>query len=327
MNVQRGMRGESVAKIQQKLKDLGLYTSTVDSAFGGGTEGSVKSFQLKQDLKPTGIVDAATWGKLFPGTPPPPSPLENATLGEKCFALTGAFETGVQPPDSFSRVSGNFDGQGISFGVLQWNIGQKTLQPLLAQMVSEHEDVCKAIFHEHLDTIRAIGGEDHDEQVKFVCSASMPTPNCQVIEPWLGMLSALGRTPECRAIQSGKAAALAKNAMAACGEYGLTSERAVALMYDVQNQSPIRQLVKTQILADFQAITATDPMEIEVARMRIVANRVAMSALPRWIDDVRVRKMTIAEGQGVVHGIPYDLENVYCLTLAPFAKSNAATAD
>ena len=155
------------------------------------------------------------------------------------------------------------------------------------------------------------------------CSASVLQPGpSSVARP-----ESLHSAPECRAIQSGKAAALAKNAMAACGEYGLTSERAVALMYDVQNQSPIRQLVKTQILADFQAITATDPMEIEVARMRIVANRVAMSALPRWIDDVRVRKMTIAEGQGVVHGIPYDLENVYCLTLAPFAKSNAATAD
>ena len=32
---------------------------------------------------------------------------------------------------------------------------------------------------------------------------------------------------------------------------------------------------------------------------------------------VRARKLTIAEGQGVVHGIPYDLERQLGLRLAP----------
>lgn len=40
--------------------------------------------------------------------------------------ITGDFETAGDP---WRMVAGNFDGQGISCGILQWNIGQGSLQP------------------------------------------------------------------------------------------------------------------------------------------------------------------------------------------------------
>ncbi|MGF6226288.1 hypothetical protein QFZ27_000243 [Inquilinus ginsengisoli] len=42
--------------------------------------------------------------------------------------ITGTFEASGDP---YVGVSGDFDGQGISCGVLQWNIGQNSLQPLV----------------------------------------------------------------------------------------------------------------------------------------------------------------------------------------------------
>lgn len=42
--------------------------------------------------------------------------------------ITGHFEDSEDP---FGGVSGNFDGMGISLGVLQWNIGCGSLQPLV----------------------------------------------------------------------------------------------------------------------------------------------------------------------------------------------------
>lgn len=42
--------------------------------------------------------------------------------------ITGTFENAGDP---YQGVSGDFDGQGISCGVLQWNIGQGSLQPLV----------------------------------------------------------------------------------------------------------------------------------------------------------------------------------------------------
>lgn len=47
---------------------------------------------------------------------------------EKALKVTGHFEDSADP---FGAVSGDFDGMGISLGVLQWNIGQNSLQPLI----------------------------------------------------------------------------------------------------------------------------------------------------------------------------------------------------
>ena len=55
--------------------------------------------------------------------------------------------------------------------------------------------------------------------------------------------------------------------------------------------------------------------------MRVVAIRRAEAVNPRWIDDVRARKLTIAEGRGVVHGRRYDLARDYAITLSPFADA------
>jgi hypothetical protein len=47
---------------------------------------------------------------------------------KKALEITGDFETSGYP---FAAVTGDFDGMGISCGVLQWNIGKKSLQPLI----------------------------------------------------------------------------------------------------------------------------------------------------------------------------------------------------
>ena len=65
----------------------------------------------------------------------------NEDLAARCLAITASFETGVGAPDCFCGISGDFDGQGISFGVLQWNFGQGSLQPLLREIVTHHAEV------------------------------------------------------------------------------------------------------------------------------------------------------------------------------------------
>lgn len=44
--------------------------------------------------------------------------------------------------------------------------------------------------------------------------------------------------------------------------------------------------------------------------------RRAETANRAWVEDVRTRKLCIANG-GVVHGIPYDLEGQFGISLAP----------
>jgi Putative peptidoglycan binding domain len=156
MILRSGMSGDSVRVVEEFLRNLKLYTGPIDSSFGGGLQSAVKSYQKQQNLPVTGLVDVGTWSLMFPGKPAPISSLANSPLLDRCLALTGTFETSKYPPDSFLGLTGDFDGMGISFGVCQWNIGQGTLQPLLHDMFEQHIDVAQSIFHEHLDTVRAM---------------------------------------------------------------------------------------------------------------------------------------------------------------------------
>jgi hypothetical protein len=90
-------------------------------------------------------------------------------------------------------------------------------------------------------------------------------------------------------------------------------------MFDiaVQNGS-IDEVVRAQIERDFAALdTSQSSAAIEVARLGIVATRRSDASNPAYVNDVRIRKLTIANGQGVVHGRSYDLAAQYGITLAP----------
>ena len=55
----RGAKGEEVKVLQQRLKDLGFLTGSVDGDFGGGTERAISAFQSQHELPVTGIADTA----------------------------------------------------------------------------------------------------------------------------------------------------------------------------------------------------------------------------------------------------------------------------
>jgi len=56
--------------------------------------------------------------------------LDDKSLLELCLKVSGGFESGKGA--SYTDLSGNFDGMGMSAGILQWNAGQGTLQALVA---------------------------------------------------------------------------------------------------------------------------------------------------------------------------------------------------
>ncbi len=63
--LQKGSKGEDVRKLQQRLKDLGYLTGSVDGDFGKGTAGAVSRFQKNAGLGETGVADDATQKALF----------------------------------------------------------------------------------------------------------------------------------------------------------------------------------------------------------------------------------------------------------------------
>jgi hypothetical protein len=313
-----GSKGEEVKKIQERLKALGFYKGPIDGEFGGGTESAVKAFQKAKGITADGSIGPATWKILFKEEISKPS-ISEKPLNYKCLALTGSFETGKGIPECFTGLSGNFDGQGMSFGVLQWNFGQNSLQPLLNEMISKYSGIVKSIFQENYNVLVQALKSDKEELMTFVKSIQHPV-KYYVYEPWKGMFKLLGRTEEFQNIQIKYADGLFKDAIKLCSDYGLWSERAVALMFDVKVQNgSISNLVKTQILKEFKNLSAKlSKEELEIKKMRIVANLRAEAANSQWVEDVRARKLCCANGGGIVHGINYDIEEQFGIRIKKF---------
>ena len=248
---------------------------------------------------------------------PTPAILEES-VEFRCMALTGSFETNQFFPDCFAGLSGDFDGQGISFGVLQWNLGQGSLQPLLQKINTTHPDIVESIFGQNYAELKAVLGAPKSKQLEW--ARSIQDVKHAPIEPWKGQFKTLGRQQLFQDIQVQFATRLFKSATTLCKDFGLISTRAAALMFDIKVQNgSISDRVRAQIEVDFAQIdSGMSRDDAEVERLRIIANRRAAAAKAKWVEDVRARKLTIANGQGTVHGNIYDLKEQYGLGLEPF---------
>lgn len=261
---------------------------------------------------------------VFPDEEIPRPALLQKPLAYRCLAPTGAFETGAPIPECLAGLSGDFDGQGLSFGALQWNLGQGSLQPVLQEMDRTHPKILREIFHEHYPVLREMLRAEQEEQLAWARSIQ-DLKRFALYELWRGLFKSLGRREEFQDIQVKYADRLYRSALELCKTYGVRSERAVALMFDIKVQNgSISALVQAQIEQDFKQLQPSEDRDTdEAARLRIVANRRAEAANPRWVEDVRARKLTIANGAGTVHGSHYTLDDQYGIRLMPVRGSRA----
>jgi len=91
-------------------------------------------------------------------------------------------------------------------------------------------------------------------------------------------------------------------------QFKLKSDRAIALLFDcsVQNGG-VPSLALRHVLDIHQ------PSWGEPEMMRAIAGAVADSVNPKYRPNVLVRKLTVANGSGSVHGVHYDLEGDFGL--------------
>jgi hypothetical protein len=316
MNLNLGSTGADVGSLEARLTELGLYNGSADNIFGPDVESAVKAFQTANGLTADGVVGDRTWAALFPGAATA-TPLQvSSPLAQRCLALTGTFETAALAPACYAGLAGDFDGQGLSFGALQWNIGQGTLQPLFSTMVANHADVMSTLFGDNLASFQTMLSSPLAGQLAWARSIQDPLHHT-VSDPWKGLFRSLGLTPEFQAIQVQHAATIHDGALQLCQRFGVSTERALALMFDIRVQNgSISSATEALIRADFAAIPASAaPMDAEAAKLQSIANRVAEASKPQYVEDVRVRKLTIARGTGTVHGVVYDLDQQFGIGL------------
>ena len=63
-SLKQGSKGAEVKKVQERLKELGYYTKSIDGDYGSSTVSAVKAFQKKNGLTQDGVCGEATLKKL-----------------------------------------------------------------------------------------------------------------------------------------------------------------------------------------------------------------------------------------------------------------------
>ena len=245
-------------------------------------------------------------------------------LGQRCLEMTASFETSRKPPGCYGVVSGNFDGQGISVGALQWNLGTGTLMALLRPVVTDYLGEMKKV----MDPVKAqvladLLTLDRDQQLAW--ADTIQSARHSVNLPWRAAFQALGEMPAFQDSQVRLANHRFRWAARHCTSWRLKSQRAVALFFDIRVQngsigSSTQQRIRHTL--EFGDLATMGPhyeqlvgLEPEVMKMGVIAHMRAEAANPRWVEDVRKRKLAIALGEGVVHGRAIHLERDFAITM------------
>jgi peptidoglycan hydrolase-like protein with peptidoglycan-binding domain len=280
----RGMRGEIVRRLQHRLNELGFGLLEIDGIFAGGTFLALKKFQTSKGFAETGEVDGDTWQALV-GAPVP-------SVRDRALAVTGAFEG-----NDFTQAEGNFDGAGLTWGIIGFNLGSGTLQTILHAIQASHPELIAQAFGPLAAQLLQMLTRPKTEQIAFADGISLGKTKEQIQAPWLAAFHAFGELPEVQQAQLDLAdREFFQPALKTAQSLGLVTELGRALAFDIHVQNGgIRPEARAQI----EAQLALHPIGSEQDKRVIVANAVADKTRtkdPKMRADVRARKLTLATG-------------------------------
>lgn len=236
-------------------------------------------------------------------------------LLDSALSITGKFEG-----SGFNSVSGNFDGQGISAGILQWCYGQESLQnkilrPAIVKLGIEGVD---SFFPSPISHSAKMTGK---QAVSF--AKSLMLDGTAVKYNWRSAWERFLTSPALIEIQRQACDSVASKAWYYCEKFDMKTERAFCWFFDIVTQNgslngiPKPELYLAQVhypgsieregginKYNWQQEGVKDDEAKILFRwtlQRVVRNK--------WADDVISRKGTIAHCYGKVHGTLFDLRD------------------
>ena len=236
-----------------------------------------------------------------------PAPKSNAPVMElrqaQAFALriTAVFEGG------FQAVADDTDGQGTSFGVIQWNFGQSTLGPLLKKMLRKDPKAfanCFGPTTNYAVLKKALDEERQPDQIKWARDLLKSDRAA-----WKAAFKALGAVPDFVQIQRDQAIAeyhpLVVKSIATLREFSEELMRDVefrtyAALFDLcVQQHGIKKQSKsgTELVVPYiEARIRTEKPDTQFALVSIAVVERAKRAAVRWVSDCISRRMGILTG-------------------------------
>jgi len=278
--------GPLIQKLQSQLNSLGFKAGEVDGAWGQRTINAIIGWQQGKQLQDNGIIDDNAWTDLMQVPVPP--------LFERALQLTGAWEgTG------YSDANGNFDGQGITWGVVGFTWANGELQGILREIKSLFPAVFTGAFGPLESTIVNVLSDSLPGQMTWARSISINGGN-NIKPQWASAFKALGNDPNVQAIENAHAQHYWTAGANLAQQFGLASEAGLALCFDIAVQNTITHNMIDEIHQQTHGLA-------EAHKLPIIAHVIAEHSNPRFFNDVFKRKMTFVVGQGTVHGDRYDI--------------------
>ncbi|MEP7384617.1 MAG: peptidoglycan-binding protein [Gemmatimonadota bacterium] len=286
----RGARGVHVQRAQQRLQELRMPLDSADGMFGGNTESALKQFQQMNALPVTGQIDFDLWPRLTGDAEP--------TLEERALQLTAAIEG-----HGYTLAVGNFDGAGLTWGIIGFTVMAGQVQGILDAVATEHPGMIRATFVDLTADLERLRKMSVAKQIDFLDGISVPPGKHRLVDPWRIAFDRLGAMREVQEIQRRFAfQRYMEPAKQTFRKLGLTTELGLALCFDIHVQNGS---IKSSAMTAINAAGARTEAALRVA----IANAVADQSREKYREDVRSRKLAIATGRGVVHGMTLDLAN------------------
>lgn len=235
----------------------------------------------------------------------------------KAVEITSLFETGKR--GGFHGLSGNFDGQGLSFGLVNWTIGTGSLQPLLRDFAREQPARWASTFGDDASRFlqliarkdKAARKEQHRfavEQMNMVSTNPRGKRIWTVRQPWAGYFRRLSEDPEFQKIQVRYVRDLLATAADYCRRFKFTSEAAFCFMFDAVASHGKWWLIKKfdgvekrRVLVEQTLGSLAGPFGMvrvaEADALLAIADVLATTSAQRWADKVRQRKRWFVTGQ------------------------------
>lgn len=259
--------------------------------------------------------------------------LDDKSLLELSLRVSGGFENASGA--SYTSLTGNFDGQGLSAGVLQWNAGQGTLQQLVAATAEKMGgwDRANSYFTSSLQQFSVLKGNAAIQWCldKYIVTGGKNVDPAAKVR-WVNFLS----QPECIDAQIEMASngilAHVKREVAAYTPGFTMDNRPYVFFFDLIVQEggmsvrghtvpAIPQDVKPDITDAMAFAGANDAkcqmlwqgvvsQDDEAALLLHYAYARAMLANPAFQWDAMVRRGTIACRQGIVHAAHIDFTSI-----------------
>jgi hypothetical protein len=288
----QGVGGSLISDIQASLNAITAFDIKVDGSFGKQTEQAVTGFQTVRGLPVTGTVSDTTWTALMHSAEP--------GIFERCLQVVAAFE-GTQ----FTLIEGNFDGAGLTWGIIGFTLSNGELSSLLGEIQQKFPELLSESFGHDTGELLEKLGPNASPQARMEFAISISGPRFCVAEPWRTGFAELGTHREIQRVQIERARAKywTDVALRDARDLSLTEELDLLLMFDIAVQDG-GMLSKGRLEAARERL---NPRMSGLERRRTIAQVVVDTINGDFKDDVRQRKMCIAEGHGVVHHGKYTL--------------------